>query len=259
MTEPRPVPVPPPLEENSGLAFAGEAPWPAAGLTAAQVLSFQAARNPTGRPNSDVLRGFVGFQAGRPVEKWRVDFPLHYPEQEAALYVEPCRHLRSRLRDPAGSWWLNPHAQPALRTALARLERFLTAPAGTEPPKWGWVDSTLLPDESLLAIARDDDFTHGLLRSRIFQLWWRQHAARLAPALIVGAFPFPWAPATLLSSLTREQEERRLALARAARSADFDQLNSASAATYGWPSDLLDDELLAQLTALNRQRSPAGL
>ena len=77
--------------------------------------------------------------------------------------------------------------------------------------------------------------------------------------MIVAAFPFPWPPATLLSSLTRTQEEQRLALARAARGADHEQLNSAAAAAYGWPADLPDHELLALLSALNRSRTPAGL
>ncbi len=61
------------------------------------------------------------------------------------------------------------------------------------------------------------------------------------------------------SSLTRGQEERRLALARAARRSDAEQLNSAAATAYGWPADLPDDEMLAHLTELNRRRTQSSL
>ena len=257
MTEPPLPPVPRPLVENSGLSFSGEPPWPPAGLTAPQRRSLQAARNPTGRPNSDVLRGFISVHSGRPREHWAVDFPLHITEQEAALYLEPFRHLRTRLPDAHGSWWLNPYAQRELRTALARLERYLATPLDAPEPAWDWIESTLLPDVSLLVVARDDDFMHGLLRSRLFQLWWRAHSPRLLPPMLVASFPFPWPPATLLSALTRAQEEQRLALARAARSSAGEPLESAAAAAYGWSADLTDGELLAQLTALNRQRAAA--
>lgn len=248
-----------PLPENAGLAFVGEPSWLPAVVTAAQAHAIEAARNPTGRPNNDVLRRFIGFKSGRTHEHRQIDFPAHFTAQEAALYLEPSRQLRARLRNPVGPWWLNPHAQPELRTSLARLERYLATPLAAKEPTWDWIDSNLLPDDSLLVVARDDDFTHGLLSSRPFQLWWRQHSSNFSPTMIVAAFPFPWPPATLLSSLTRTQEEQRLALARAARGADLEQLNSAAAAAYDWPADLPDDELLARLSALNRSRTPAGL
>lgn len=250
---------PSPLSENADLAFRGETPWAPAAITASQAHTLEAARNPTGRPNGDVLRRMIGYQDERIQEHWQVDFPPHFTAQEAALYLEPSRLLRSRLTAAAGPWWQNPQTQPALRTALARLERFLVSPRSKRAPNWAWQTSDLLPDESLLVVARDDDFTHGLLQSHIFQLWWAEYSPRLSPPAILAAFPFPWPPATWLSSLSREQEELRLALARAARSTDQEQVNSAATAAYGWPADLPADELLAHLTVLNRQRPPASL
>ena len=247
------------LLENSGLAFVGEPSWTPAGLTAAQAHTLGGGRNPTGRPNGDVLRCYTGVKSGRAHEHWQVDFPRHYPEQEAALYLEPYRHLRSRLRDSSGPWWLSPNAQPELRTVLARLERFLATPRAVIEPVWGWIDSNLLPDDSLLVVARDDDFTQGLLNSRFFRIWWHRYSPCISAPAVVISFPFPWPPATLLSSLTRVQEEQRLALARAARRGETTQLTAAVATLYGWPADLTDDEVLARLTALNRQRTPAGL
>jgi hypothetical protein len=62
----------------------------------------------------------------------------------------------------------------------------------------------------------------------------------------------------LLSALTRTQEEQRLTLARAARSADLAQLNTAAIAAYGWPVDLPDEALLARLLELHRRRAAEG-
>lgn len=250
---------PQPLPENAALAFVGETPWPPAVVTAAQAHAMESARNPTGRPNSDVLRHFISLRSSHKRGHRQIDFPSHFTAQEAALYLKPWQQLRSQLQDPADPWWLNPHAQPKLRTSLARLERYLATPLAASAPAWDWIDSNRLPDESLLVVARDDDFAHGLLGSRLFQLWWRVYRPRVAPAMVVTAFPFPWPPATLLSALTREQEEQRITLARAARGTDPEPLNSAAAAAYGWARDLSDDELLARLNDLNRQRAPVGL
>lgn len=250
-------PLPPsPLAENAGLVFTGEKLWAPALITDRQASSLEQSRNPTGRPNSDVLRRCVGFESGRPHEYWQIDFPLHSNAQEVALYQQPCQQLRAQLTDFAGQWWLNPHAKPALRTSVARLERYLAAPLAAKTLSWDWIDSNLLPDDSLLVVARDDDFSHGILTSRIFQAWLEKYSPRLTPAEVVSSFPFPWSPATLLSSLTRIQEDHRMAVTRAARGTDLDQLNSAVTAAYGWSADSSDEELLAQLQQLHQQRIP---
>jgi len=142
-----------------------------------------------------------------------------------------------------------------LRATLARRERFLATPVGADPPAFVWFDSTIIPDDTLIAVARDDDFTHGILQSRAFSLWWRRVHSRRTPTLALKSFPFPWPPATGLSALTAAQEEHRHAIARAARGTDPDQLNAAVAAAYGWPADLADDDLLTRLLELNRARS----
>ena len=243
------------MAENAGLTFTGEAPWIPAVVTSLQARALEQARNPTGRPNSDVLRCYTGFAHGRTHEHWQVDFSPYSTEQEAALYIEPHHMLHARLKEPHRSWWHNPQAQAGLRTALARLERYLVAPLAGKIPDWHWVDSTVLPDDTLLVVARDDDLTQGLLSSQTFKSWWRRLAAQLSPAQIIGAFPFPWPPATLLSALTREQEEHRMAITRAARGSAQESIDSAVLAAYGWKGNLTDDEILAKLEALRQQRA----
>lgn len=240
------------LPENTGFVFQGEPAWPPSLLTLTLAEKLAAAPNACGRPNSDVLRRRIAVVGSEPVESWQIDFPDHFTGQEAALYQQPFAQLRQRSGIPM---WQNPHADTALRRALARVSRFLAMPAGASIPDWHWIEEDLLPDVTLLVVTRDDDFTHGILRSDLFAAWYNAHRTRLGPVQIVESFPFPWRPATALGSLTTAQEEQRHAVARAARGGDHGNLNTAVNAAYGWPPYHSDAALLEKLTVLNRQRA----
>lgn len=241
------MPFPAALPENANLAFLGETAWPPAQLTDRDARKLLEAENACGRPNIDVLRGRLAVRDGEPVESCQLDFPGHFTAQEAALYEQPFALLHKRANT-----WLNPHANPALRRALARVSRWLALPVAAAAPDWRWIEEELLPDASLLVVARDDDFTHGVLSSQTFSLWWRQF--RSQPVLAVESFPFPWPPATPLSGLSKTQEEQRHAIVRTIRAGDADALNTAVLTAYGWPADLDDAPLLEKLVALNRDR-----
>jgi hypothetical protein len=213
-------------------------------------------RNPNGRSNADVLRQLVtAADPRRPSVHWLIDFPASMDEREASLYEHPFHHLYRTMRPTRNRWWVNPHADEPLRAMLARRERYLATPIGAEPPAWTWFDSAIIPDDTLIVVARDDDFTHGILSARPFALWWRPFHSRRTPTLAVTAYPFPWSPETGLSALTAAQEELRHAIARAARSGDAESLNAAVAAAYGWPVNLDDESLLTRLGDLNRLRA----
>jgi len=243
---------PSPLSENAGLAFLGEAPWPPAMLTSRQAEKIAAAANACGRPNSDVLRRRLAVENGEPMESWQIDFPDHFTAQEARLYELPFAWIRERV---SGDTWLNPHAQPPLRRALARVSRFLALPVDATAPDWRWVADELLPDASLVVVARDEDFIQGVLQSELFANWWRAGRTRLGPVQRVESFPFPWPPATALSALSAAQEEQRHAIARFARAEDAERLNAAVLDAYGWPTDLAHRELIERLTELHRRRT----
>ncbi len=244
--------IPANLGENGGLAFAGEPEWRPARLTRRQAEDLATAPNPSGRPNSDVLREFVGSAGRRLQKQWQIDFPAHFLLAEAALYERPFAHLQKRNSGGA-SWWLNPSADAGLRRALARLDRFLVASPASRTPHWLWVEAGPLPDSSLLAVARDDDFTFAVLSSSIFSAWCQAHPLR-SLAAIVASFPFPWPPGQPLGSLSRLQQERRQDAARAARAGDSAQIDSAVVAACGWPANLTADELLLRLRELHARR-----
>jgi hypothetical protein len=247
---------PRPLPENAGLGFQGERVALAASIPPKMAERMLGTRNPHGKSNADVVRPLATAADGsRPVVHWLIDFPRHMGEREASLYEHPFHQLHRAMRPTRDRWWVNPHADEHLRTSLARRERYLATPIGADPPAWIWFDSAILPDETLIVVARDDDFTHGILSSRLFAVWWRQVHSRRTPTLAVATYPFPWSPGKGLSDLSATQEEQRHAIARAARSGNPDPLDDAVAAAYGWAADLTDDELLERLDELNQAKA----
>jgi hypothetical protein len=249
-------PIPQPLTENEGMSMVGERVALTASIPPKLAERMLGTRNPHGRPNADVLRQLVtAADPRRPTVHWLVDFPPHMGEREASLYEHPFHHLYRAIRPTGGRWWVNPHANERLRAAIARRTRYLAAPIGSDPPAWTWFDAGIIPDDTLIAVTHDDDFTHGILSARPFALWWQQNHSRRTPTRAVSSYPFPWAPGTGLSALSAAQEEQRHAIARAARGNDAAALNAAVHVAYGWPSSLDDDEILARLGDLNRTRA----
>ena len=243
------APAPTILPENTDLAFLGEVAWPAAALTERQAQQFIAKANRCGRPNADVLRRRIAVVDDEPAENWQIDFPAHFSLQEAQLYEAPFDFLQRHAPD-----WKNPHAKPKLRRALAKVSRYLAMPADAETPDWIWIEDELVPDASLVVVARDDDFTHGILSSAAFVVWHEAYRATLAPDQLVESFPFPWPPATGLSGLNAAQEESRHAVAKAIRADNPGALHEAVCRAYGWPVDLSEGELQEKISVLQRLR-----
>jgi hypothetical protein len=147
----------------------------------------------------------------------------------------------------------------------------------------------LLPDSQIVAIARDDDYTFGVLHSRVHELWARgvgtqlrevESGFRYTPTTCFETFPFP-----------RPTDAQRDAIAEAARDLDrlrtgwlnppglsaadlskrtltnlynarptwlaqaHERLDAAVLAAYGWPTDIDRGDLLGRLLALNLARA----
>lgn len=216
------------LSENHGLAFPGENHSPVFEITARQARVWLAARNPSGRPNRDVLRPVVGAHdlMGAPQHRWTVDFPYYMDEREAALYARPFAWVRRRtgltrrrpFRGRIG------RAESEMRIAVVKLDRYVATPAVGRIRVFAWVPPEVIPERSLVVFARDDDWVFGVLHSRVHAVWVSQTgrplrggAIRYVPGPSGEAFPFPWPPGAPLSQFTRTQEERRSALTQAAR------------------------------------------
>jgi hypothetical protein len=245
----------PALAENSGLAFTGERRRTGAVISSHVAQRLLGARNSHGKPNSDVVRPTVSLTDRMQLQiRWQIDFPAGMDESEAKLYAAPFRHLYRSLPSRKGRWWANRHANERLRAVLGRCDRFLSAAARSSPPRFHWIESGMIPEATLLVVARDDDFISGILQSDIFALWWRQFPRGGASVRAVESFPFPWPPSTGLSALTAVQEEARHAVARAARQGEAGQLHSAVRGAYGWSAHTGDPAIISRLSTLHGQR-----
>lgn len=153
-----------------------------------------------------------------------------------------------------------------------------------------WVDAKVLPDSAVIAFARDDDYTFGVLHSRVHRVWTlrkgtqvrdAQSGFRYTPTSTFETFPFPRptpAQADAITSAARELHERRHAALNppGATAADLKkctmtrlynrmpswleqlhaQLDAAVLAAYGWKPDGTEDAILSGLLALNFEREP---
>jgi hypothetical protein len=138
---------------------------------------------------------------------WITDFGVDMAETEAALYEAPFEYVRRIVqprrvesRSIIDRWWQHERPRPEMRAAFVRLARFIATPAVSKHRLFVWLDSPILPNHALAAIARDDDYTFGVLHSRVHELWARgtgtqlrevESGFRYTPTTCFETFPFP--------------------------------------------------------------------
>ena len=288
-----------PLLENRSLAFQGVGKVGEFDISYDTATAMLNVPNPDGRHNADVIKRWVNGDdiTKRPRNVWIIDFGASMPMEDAALYEVPFEYVKERVMPSritnkvpwrASNWWMHGYPAAEMRSALASLERYIGTSVTAKHRFFTWFDSDVLPSNSVVAVAREDDFTFGVLSSQIHELWALKMGTQLEsrPRYILATcfetFPFP--------EPTGEQRE---AIAAAARELDqlrngwlnpsnvsaaelkkrtltnlynqrptwlqnvHDTLAAAVAAAYGWPADLSDGEILERLLALNLQRAVA--
>jgi hypothetical protein len=288
------------LPENANAAFMGDIKVGPFDIPQDLAHSLIAAPNPDGRSNRDVVRPWVnGLDLTRRNRNmWIVDFGLDMSEQEAALYEAPFEYVRRvvfpvRATNEAACcrerWWIHHNARPEMRRALAGLGRFLATPRLTKHRLFVWLDPSVVPDSQVIAVARDDDYSIGVLHSRVHEEWARgtgtqlrevESGFRYTPTTCFETFPFPrptdeqrerigeaarrlvelrdgWLnppglddQALAFRTLTNLYNERPAWVEHAHVAID-----AAVLAAYGWSSDLDSEELLARLLELNLARA----
>ncbi len=239
------------LPQNSRISFMGTTKVGAFDIPGQVARKFlQSPVNPNSRPNSDVVRPWINGAGitGRYPDMWIVDFGTSLSEGEAALYELPYQYchlnvkkgrLKNRREVYRQYWWRHAEPRPALRKKIERLSRFIVTPRVAKHRVFVWVDKTTLPDSAVIAIARDDHASFGILHSRFHELWALrlgtslEDRPRYTPSTTFGTFPFPEGltpdiPATLYAS-----DPRAKAIAVAA--AELDGLRRA----WLYPEDLV--------------------
>ena len=260
-----------------------------------------ASPNPHNESNSNVITAWVNGKdiTGRARGMCIIDFG-DLSREEAALYVEPYEYVNAYVRPSRESnrdrqrrtyWWRLGRSGEDLRAAVKSLKRFIITPRVSKHRVFVWTAPDTLPDSAVVAIARDDDYTFGVLHSRFHELWARgmgtqlrevESGFRYTPTTCFETFPFHHpteeqreaigAAAAVLNELREnwlnptsvsmvELRRRTLTNLYNKRETWLDDahasLDAAVAKAYGWPADLPDVEILERLLALNLVRADA--
>ena len=282
-----------PLAANAGVAFMGTmtiGPFDISDTAAHEWLRLP---NPHGRPSADVLRPWANGDdiTGRPRRRWILDFG-ELTEAEASLYEAPFEYAVSQIKPFRANssmshapWWRHWRPRPEMRRALVGLRRYIATPLTAKHRLFVWMDASVVASHAVAVIARDDDYTFGVLHARVHELWARgmgtqlrevESGFRYTPTTCFETFPFPdptadqrarigeaarrlvelrdgWlnppglAPADLEKrTVTNLYNQRPTWLANA--HADLDAVVLVA---YDWPADLADSEILGRLLALN--------
>ncbi len=165
--------------------------------------------NVNGRPSSDVITPWCNgkdvTQRGR--DMWIIDYPARTDESEASLYdsvfgfvKQHAESARGASRSVVKAWWLHERPRTDMRKALAGLSRFVAVPRVAKHLMFVWFSAPTLADCQLIAFAWPDDYSLGVLHSRIHEVWARsqgtqvrerESAFRYTPTTCFETFPFP--------------------------------------------------------------------
>jgi type II restriction/modification system DNA methylase subunit YeeA len=196
------------LKENLEIAFQGPVkvgPFEISQHVAEEMLRLL---NPHGKSNHELIRPWVnGFDiTHRSRGMWIIDFEEGMSEEMAALYEAPFEYLKinakpkrleNRDSQRRTNWWRLGRSGYDLRIAVSSLKRFIVTPRVSKHRLFVWVPITTLPDSAVIAIARDDDYTFGVLHSPVHEVWalsmgtQLESRPRYTPTTTFETFPFP--------------------------------------------------------------------
>lgn len=198
------------LSENFGTCFMGaskKAPFDIPGALARSWLNLP---NPNQSGNADVLRPLCNAMdlTRRLSDTWIIDFGTDMNATDAALFERPFEYVVEHVkpvatknsdRVVARNWWRHARPRVDMRAALQPILRFIATPAVAKYRSFVWLNEKILPDQALLAIARADDSTFGILHSRIHEIWSLRMCTwlgvgndpRYTPTTCFETFPFP--------------------------------------------------------------------
>ena len=223
------------ISRNVGCAFMGDikgGDFDVPGDLAREWLRLPA--NPNGRSNSAVLKPWMNGMdvTRRPAGKWIVDFGSTMDESEAALFEEPFAHVAKDVRPVrqcgrhkarARFWWRHVSPGPETWRILDGLSRYIATPRVAKHRLFVWLDAAVCPDSALIAIARDDDTTFGILHSRFHEQWSLrlgtslEDRPRYTPTTTFETFPFPEGLSPDIPAADYAKDPRAVAIAEAAQ------------------------------------------
>ncbi|QHE78818.1 class I SAM-dependent DNA methyltransferase [Hydrogenophaga sp. PBL-H3] len=160
------------------------------------IREYRNGRDLTAKPRDVLVIDLYGLDA----DDVRKRFPLVY--QRLSDRVKPTRDAKADTKDGAGyakHWWLHGKPRQEMRRQLAGLPRYIATVETAKHRIFQFLDSSVLPDNKLVAIALSDAFHLGVLSSRIHGAWALAAGGWLGvgndPVYVKSrcfeAFPFP--------------------------------------------------------------------
>ena len=239
----------------------------------------------------DVVRPFLGGEdiANDPSQtprRYVIDFGLRSLEEAmeyprvldvVRLLVKPERD-KTRRRAYRERWWRFAEPLVEMRLATAGLARYIGGTATGKRIHFTWCDPWWCPSNAMNVFAFEDDFSIGVLLSRIHTNWARMQSStlrvdiRYTPTTAFGTFPWPGRDSESVGSTARELlrlrreicANREIGLTQLYNQLDEGawtdlgklhvELDEAVADAYGWPKRVAHepDEANRKLLDLNR-------
>jgi type II restriction/modification system DNA methylase subunit YeeA len=153
-------------------------------------------------------------------------------EADASLFERPFGYalaeiqpIRAKNKRPlyASRWWQHVEPRQGMWKALAGCSRYIVTVRHAKYRLFRWFDVRVVPDSALIAIARSDDITFGVLHSRFHELWSLalgtslEDRPRYTPSTTFETFPFPSGLTPDVPAADYASEPRAIAIADAAK------------------------------------------
>lgn len=97
-------------------------------------------------------------------------------------------------------WWLLSYGREDMLDAISETKRYIACSRVSARPIFEFVSSKINPNDALIVFNFEDDYTFGIIQSRIHILWYQEKCStmkgdpRYTPNTIWDTFPFPQEP-----------------------------------------------------------------
>ena len=194
------------LAENRNISFMGLSPTGNFSVDDSLAQEMLAADN----RNADVLKRYISGTdiTKRDRAKWIIDF-TEFDLRLAEQYEMPLHHLldhvkpfrdNHRNRKLQEVWWQFEATRSGMIRALGSVTRQLMTSLTAKHRFFVWYPSAARAANTVVTIARDDDYMFGMLHSQIHVVWALRKGATLEDrprynnSTTFETFPFPWPP-----------------------------------------------------------------
>lgn len=97
-------------------------------------------------------------------------------------------------------WWLLSYGREDMLEAISKTKRYIACSRVSARPIFEFVSSKINPNDALMVFNFQDDYTFGIIQSRIHIIWYQEKCStmkgdpRYTPNTIWDTFPFPQKP-----------------------------------------------------------------